>query len=176
MIISDDILKSLKNHLACPDLQIFSQPEWGSHYPQHRELIRQELKHLLDETDVYSSISHCPQVGIVLASRHPVGVDVEIVSRVHKSVAARISTPEELSASPDFVSLWCAKEACFKALRSYQQPSVVSQVSIGDWQKIDSQFEMFRCINTENFNAPANHKGIVLRLQNLCFSFFIFSS
>ena len=174
MVISDDILKSLKTHLNCPDLQFFFRPEWGSTYPEHRELIRNDLKYLFEEKGINTSISHCPQLGVVAASRQPIGVDVEVVSRVQKNVAARISTPEELSAAPDFAALWCAKEACFKALKTYQQPSVISKVSIGDWQKIDSHFDIFQCVNAGDFNSPANHKGIILKLQDLCFCFFVF--
>lgn len=172
----DSSLESLRTRLSCPELQIFAQARWGSQNPDHRKALHAALDELVAKTGFHTSISHCPSMGIFAAAPRPLGVDIEIFHRVQAPVIARISSSEELSASPSPASLWCAKEAVFKALRTYKQPSVISKISIGDWEKIDSHLETYRLLNSQDFNSPLENRGIVLHLAPYTCSFFIFSS
>jgi 4'-phosphopantetheinyl transferase len=174
MFLDENIFSSVPELLNCPTLQIFMKHEWGSKNPSHRELIRTELSELLSDRSKFTSISHCPDMGIVIAANAPVGVDVEITSRVESKIVARVSSDREVVDTTSAAALWCAKESSFKALQIYDQPSVVSAISIGDWKKIDSQTETFRMLNTESFKAPASHKGVIIKSQFLTFSFFAF--
>ncbi|WP_374029392.1 4'-phosphopantetheinyl transferase superfamily protein [Bdellovibrio bacteriovorus] len=176
MTLSQSVIESLQKSLRCPDLQVFMKPEWGSHNPQHRTLIREEIKFLMQGRCLYSSISHCHGMGLVAISSFPVGVDIEITDRVQDRVMARVSSQEEFQAAPSSASLWCAKEACFKALRPFQQPSVISQITVGAWEKIDSQTETYRLSNSSDFAAPSENRGVVLRVPEHTISFFVFPS
>jgi hypothetical protein len=72
--------------------------------------------------------------------------------------------------------LWAAKEATYKALWHYKQPSVVSSLTIGGWRNIDSQFKTFTLLNPRNFDAPENGRGICLQLAEHTYCFFCFCS
>lgn len=174
MTLSEQTYESLKKILNNPELQIYTNPLWGSRHPEHRELMRAELAQVLENPTLHTSISHCPELGILVASHRPVGVDVEVRLRAEERIVARISSSEEMSQAPSFPSLWCAKEAAYKALRPYEQPSVISKISIGDWEKIDSQTETYRLLNSEMFNSPSENKGVIFHLGELTFSFFNF--
>lgn len=176
MILPGNLVESLKILLNCPDLQIFMKPQWGSQNPQHRALIREELVDVFQNSRHRTSISHCAGMGIVVAAPGSVGVDVELSSRVEDRLVARVSSQEELSAAPSSPSLWCAKEACFKALRPYAQPPVISQISIGAWKKIDSQTETYGLLNSEAFKSPSKNRGVVIHHDTHTYGFFIFSS
>lgn len=175
MALSQSTIEFLQNSLVS-DLQIFAKPEWGSQNPSHRELIRTELASIFADKNLHTSISHCDGMGVVVASSFPLGVDVEISARVEKKVAARVSSPEEVSAAPSPTSLWSAKEAVFKALRSYNQPSVISKISVGAWKNIDSQTETYRLLNPADFSSPSENKGVVVHFNQHTYSFFVFPS
>ncbi|MBV2168076.1 MAG: 4'-phosphopantetheinyl transferase superfamily protein, partial [Bdellovibrio sp.] len=127
--------------------------------------------------------------GLLVASGAGVRVGVDL-ERVHArpralDLARRFFAPAErawLQAQPAgmrdaaFLRLWCAKEACFKALRAYQQPSVISEISIGAWQNLDSQTETYRLLNSETFNSPSRNHGFTVHFLSHTYSFFIFPS
>ena len=171
----NSFLESVKKVLQDPSLGFIAQDIWGSHNPAHRELLHAEVTKIKNlHPLVHTSISHSDGMGAVIYSKWPVGVDVEQTSRVLEKIAARVSTKEELATAPSPASLWTAKEACFKALKSFEQPSVISQISIGDWQKIDSQTETCRLMNPQSFDSPSENQGIVLHTIHHTCSFFIF--
>lgn len=175
LVLSEKLTESARKLLHSPGLQIHARPEWGSHNPAHRDLIRAEIQKLLPE-NWHSSTSHTEGLGIIVLSPCPVGVDVEVSERVTDKTVARVSAAEELSAAPGAAALWCAKEACFKALRSYDQPSVISQISIEAWENIDSQTETFRLSNPEKFNSSSENRGVVMKISTWSLAFFIFPS
>lgn len=168
--------ESLRHHLSCPQLLIFSHKDWGSAHPEHRTLIHQALPTLVPQSSYHTSISHCPGLGLIAAAPQALGVDVEVSARVEDKVVARISSGDELTQAPDAAALWCAKESCFKALRNFTQPSVISKISIGGWKKIDSQIETFQLLNFADFNSPSENRGVVVHFNDLTLSFFIFYS
>lgn len=176
MMLNSNHLEFLKTFFAVPHLKVFFKSEWGSQNPEHRNLLKTELAQHNETNNVtpYHSISHCPAVGALVLSSSPIGVDVEKSARVELKIVARVSSPQELEIIPSPASLWCAKEAAFKALRPYQQPSVISEISIGGWQKIDSQIETFHMKNPPDFQAPVKNKGVVIHAEEITFSFFIF--
>lgn len=178
MMLNSNHLEFLESFFAVPHFKVFSKPEWGSQNPEHRNLLRAELT---QQTQIhasagYHSISHCPAVGVLVLSSHPIGVDVEKTARVELKIVARVSSSQELVITPSPASLWCAKEAAFKALRPYQQPSVISDISIEGWQKIDSQIETFHMRNPSDFQAPVKNKGVVIHADEMTYCFFIFCS
>lgn len=176
MALSKSTLEFLHQNFS-KDIQVHFDPNWGSQNPQHRTLLKAQLNSALSNSQLYSSISHCPGMGVFLTSPHPVGVDVEVRHRVEPRVLARVSSPEELkAASTHPASLWCAKEAAFKALKNFNQPSVISKISIGDWKNIDSQTETYRLLNSESHSAPSENRGVILHIAEFTFSFFIFPS
>ncbi|MBV2169253.1 MAG: hypothetical protein KUL82_11165, partial [Bdellovibrio sp.] len=100
MTLPQSIIESLKNHLQNPDIHILIDSAWGSQNPQHRELIRDKLTEVKNDKTPYSSVSHCEGVGVVVLAPFPVGVDVEVTSRVEERIIARVSSPEELQHAP----------------------------------------------------------------------------
>lgn len=176
MAMTNDVLESLRFLLRAPDLQFFAKPEWGSDNPDYRNFIRAALQELNVGAQFQHSISHTHELGAIALSSSALGIDVELTSRVTEGPVARVCSREEVKAAPSPASLWCAKEAAFKALKSYDQPSVLSKISIGDWQKIDSQTETFRLINASSFNAPPDGRGVIKILSTHTLSFFIFYS
>ncbi len=176
-MLSLTALESFRRHLKVSDLNLQISEDWGSNNPQHRELIHQHRATLLEKTpDLNSSISHTHDLGIVALCSAPIGVDIEKTSRVHSDVVRRIASAEEMQQAPSPAALWCAKEASFKALRDFAQPSVVSAISIGNWTKIDSHTETFALLNFHNFSAPLAGHGLVFQLTNHTLGFFIFSA
>lgn len=174
--LPESMIESARQLLYCESLQVHAKTQWGSLHPDNRLLIRAEATRLTCPELPHSSISHTADLGLLVMAPHPVGVDVETTARVAEKVVARISSVQELQQSPNPSALWCAKEACFKALRSYDQPSVISKLTIGDWQKIDSQTETFTLLNSADFNSPSDNRGVILRYSSWSFGFFIFSS
>lgn len=176
-MLSQTALESFKKHLNVDDLVLQISEEWGSHNPRHRELIHQQRAIFIEKSpNLHSSISHTHELGIVAFCSAPIGVDIEQTSRVHSEVVRRISSAEEFELAPSPAALWCAKEASFKALRDFAQPSVVSAISIGNWAKIDSHTETFALLNYSNFSVPLAGHGLVFQLANHTLGFFIFSA
>lgn len=174
MILPTSTQESLKTLLSCPEMLIFLNTKWGSKNPEHRALIRAEISTLAAAPQLHTSVSHCPGLGAIVTAPSPVGVDVEIYSRVEERIVIRVSSAQEMADSPSAAALWCAKEACFKALRTFNQPPVISKISIGDWKKIDSQVETYRLLNPQDFNSPSENRGAVIRLNEFVCSFFVF--
>lgn len=176
MEFTENQIKSFRKILSTEDLSIYSSPQWGSNNPDHKEKIRAALQIQHSESLIYSSVSHCPELGIFVLSKLPVGVDVEISQRVSEKTIGRMATQEELGHSPTPAALWCAKEAAFKALRPFDQPSVMSRISIGSWHNIDSQTDTFLFKNPQEFSAPTANVGLVWKNASLTVSFFIFKA
>ena len=172
-MISTAQIEILKKLLSAPELQVFVQENWGSQDPTHRESLREFAQNF---AHAFTSRSHTQGAGVFVAHFSAVGVDIEVSDRVTPAVVARIASAEELKAAPSPASLWSAKEAAFKALYAFDQPPVVSKISIGDWKKIDSRTETFRLINSLEFNAPVNGSGVLLTVSQFTFGFFAFAS
>jgi phosphopantetheinyl transferase (holo-ACP synthase) len=165
-----DLIKSL---LSAPELQIFTQENWGSQNPTHRESLREFAQNF---SHAFTSRSHTQGAGVFVAHFSPVGVDIEVSERVTPAAVARISSAQELMAAPSPAGLWSAKEAAFKALHTFVQPPVVSKISIGDWKNIDSRTETFQLLNSQDFAAPVKGSGIVFTVLPYTFAIFAFTS
>lgn len=176
-MFSQSTLESFKKLLHVENLTVQISEQWGSHNSHHRELLHKARAEVLLHTpDMQVSISHAHDLGVLAFCQDPIGVDIEKTERVQSQVVQRVSSVEELKNAPSPASLWCAKEACFKALRNYAQPSVVSTISIGNWAKIDSHTETFELLNFHSFSAPLAGHGLVYQLANHTLGFFIFSA
>ena len=174
LIIDNHKLESLRKYLNCPDLQVFAYPEWGSENTDHRKLIHAHRDQIIlnSHTPLHSSIAHTQGMGVLMISSHAVGVDVENTHRVSEPIAKRVAKPGEYEAAPSAASLWTAKEACFKALRPFSQPSVLSEFSVGDWQKITSQYETFTLLEYSEFRAPSAGAGMCFHERKFSFGFY----
>lgn len=170
---SQDISESLNKHLPDVALSFQQEENWGSHNPEHRTLIRKYLESS-QNLGSFSSISHTINMGGVLRGANPCGLDIEVKSRIKKELVARVSKQDEIAAALNFQSLWCAKEAAFKALKNYNQPSVLSKISIGHWQNIDSHTETFTLLLPESHSAPEQNRGIVIHAPEFLYAFFTF--
>jgi len=153
-------------------LEGYTHSEWGSGHAGHREKIRTALEHQLTTNwskdvsysefaalkdldqiptfkKIYVSISHGQDLGGFVIAKKPVGFDLELRDRVMEKIVRRVSTDEEVQEAPSFAHLWAAKEATFKALRSYRQPNIASELILGEWQN-----EHFHLKNENRFQAP----------------------
>jgi hypothetical protein len=191
---NDFNIERIQATLNCPSLEMHMSPLWGAETAEHRFRIRQFLLENiracggpekiedilnLEKVPVMSatklSISHCPEFGIIVFAKNPVGVDVENIERIHDSIASRMATAQEFSSAPNAASLWVAKESAYKALYSFRQPPVMSQIETGRWQKLDSHSETFELLNHQEFDAPAG-KGLVIRNKLHALSIFVFQT
>ena len=146
--------KLFQTALSDLSLKIVSLNSWGSANPQHKELIYAALDQALQKNPgAFSSVSHSALDGGFALSAYPVGFDIEISARVSKETIARISSSEELELAPSFASLWCAKEAAFKALKTFKQPQVVSQIKINFDKNHQDRCAVFRVENEKDFGA-----------------------
>lgn len=146
-----------------------------------REPALMDLSLLPDPAHQSLSISHCPIAGgyALCSGPHSIGFDLEVASRIRPATVARIASPDELQASPSPAFLWAAKEATFKALRGENQPSVVSELGILDWQAVPevavagtrSQPWTFKS-NLTNGNRMVFGKGLVFQLGDLIYAIF----
>ena len=190
--MNDISLEVLKSVLDCPSLELHLSSHWGSSQPEHRFKIRQFIaenvracggpdrtEDILDLEKVPAlsnsqvSISHCLQYGVIAFAQNPVGVDVEELPRLQDKIVARMSNESEMSQAPSAASLWVAKEAAYKALKSFAQPQVLSQLEIGMWQALDSHSETFALLNHSTFAAPVG-KGVVIRNKSHALAVFKF--
>lgn len=166
--------KLFQTALSDLSLKIVSLNSWGSANPQHKELIYAALDQALQKNPgAFSSVSHAALDGGFALSAYPVGFDIEISARVSKETIARISSPEELELAPSFASLWCAKEAAFKALKTFKQPQVVSQIKINFDKNHQDRCAVFRVENEKDFGASRG-LGVTYHTSTLTYCVLIF--
>lgn len=186
---ADSLIESFRQILNVPTLEIVLNPHFGSAHSDHRALLRAALEQKaqaegtglheilnLDQTPLrfgkkYLSISHAETLGGFLTAPTPCGFDLEQASRVQERAARRVSTEHEFRAAPSPAFLWAAKESAFKALAHFQQPSVMSQIETGKWEKLDffSRAETFQLINAQEFAAPQG-MGCVIHEKEFIFA------
>lgn len=150
----DQVIRSAFHELHIPDAELYLHPRFSSFEADHRILLREaiyeNLSHafsresrskvlLLDWIPTpesgFLSLVHCQGWGGYLYSSRPVGIDIEVAQRVVHEVIERIGTKEEVAASPDPRLLWVAKEACFKSLRGFRQPTTVTSLRMETWRR-----------------------------------------
>ncbi len=193
MIELETALADLKNILDCQSLEFFFRDTWSSQHTHHRKEMREFLIqkfHVQNSVDLnqlcnldeipslhfiqkYLSISHCHDLGAIACANQPIGIDIEQTNRIQEKIVARMSTASELQNAPNPAHLWTAKEACFKALLSFQQPQVMSQIEITGWTEISRKLTTFRLNDHDRFLAPAG-QGAVIQGENITFAIFKF--
>lgn len=147
--------KIFQSALGDPSIKIVTRLNWGAVNPQYKELIYAALDQTLQNHPKYfSSISHAHPEGGFVVSCFPVGFDVEVTDRVTLQLVARICEEKELLEAPDWASLWCAKEATFKALKNFKQPQIVSDLHIEFENKNEKPISIFHLANANKFDAP----------------------
>lgn len=185
-------MSELFKHIPLPaQTELFLNPDWG----QDRQLLRralqqslrdemweafitlEELHRVLDLEQVpcfhqlFVSISHTKGLGGFVISRQAVGLDFENAARVREALARRISSEEELHTAPSPGFLWAAKEAAYKALLSFHQPKVISEIAVGEWS-LEKDVARFVLRDPQKYGV-AESRGLV-ELQDgilaaLCF-------
>lgn len=180
-------IDEFRDLFECESLELQLREDWGADQGSSRSLIRnaisahtnEDLRDLaqLPKSDRFDiSIAHCPGVGGFVLAEKPfsVGLDVEVESRIHQSIVARISAPEEFLAAPSSAHLWAAKEAAFKNLRGPNQPRILSGLFITDWQKLEGKTnDAWRFQVSLSLTAPALEGfGVVFRENSFIISLF----
>lgn len=189
--MKDLSLDEVRKILNAPTLQLSFLNNAGGDHPAQRLTLRRELVRMVSadselEAELlkieklpelpngFASLSHCDEEGVVAYCETPVGVDLEEVARVQAKLALRVSKPEEIIGATNPASLWVAKESAYKALKAFAQPPLLSQVEIGGWKKLTSQFETFELRNAASFSNHVGH-GLVYQNSIHAFGIFIFS-
>jgi hypothetical protein len=173
------------------ELEAFTDESGGSGLADHRMKIRTALQQRLNThwnksvlapemqsvadlqrvpqfKKLYTSISHAKDLGGFVISKRPVGFDLELRSRILPQIVARVSMPQEVELAPSIAHLWVAKEATYKALMHYHQPTVLSDVLIGGWKQ-----GTYQLLNDKLFKAPLG-MGAVWIKEPYIFSVFSF--
>ncbi len=101
-----------------------------------------DVKPCLDESGIYCSVSHCGQLVVAVAHRHPIGVDLEMVSDKVMRTKHLFMSPKErdlisvsdLGLQRAATRVWTAKEAAAKALglQLFQALREVEVISVGE--------------------------------------------
>jgi 4'-phosphopantetheinyl transferase EntD len=187
-------LETLRQLLACPSLEVHVDESWRSSVAPAaaqaaRHALRQalvaalktsgtrlapsneasllDLSTLPSTEDLSVSISHCPELGGFSWVKKPwtIGFDIEVIARVSKAAAARMSKPDEIAQAPSPWQLWVAKEAAFKAFRGPQQPAALSGIETSQWRSHSAQSETpkfwtfsAKCLNPKQ-DAPSHTPG-----------------
>lgn len=155
-MLSESDIQKIQSLLKLSHFQIVLRPEWNSFVLDHRDLIRHYIyenfstdRRVLDlsERPILSSgsisISHSNSFGGFAVTRDEnasIGFDIEDNERIKERVVARISSTEEMESAPLLAALWAAKEAGYKSFPEGIQPSVMSDVTVENWKKIEDGF------------------------------------
>lgn len=175
--MSNPWILSFPEPLRAAEVKVFTSPDWGGAHHGHRERIRSSLQQILTAEysqqvkeselqnladlsklplfkNLYVSISHGPDLGGFAICKKPVGFDLELKERLQEKILRRVCSDKERTEAPSLAQLWAAKEAAFKALQTYQQAEVISELEIGRWQQ-----GSYRLLNAEIFKAPSSGYG-----------------
>lgn len=193
-LITPPLVGSIRNLLDSQSLRLFENSSWGADTLDHRSLMREFLAKHLDasESDFktsildlnlpatkigskFCSITHATDKGLIAIDQNPIGIDLEVSARVNEKTVRRIASDKEVSRMPNSSALWCAKESAFKALRSFQQPTTMSQLEIGGWRESQYELLFFELKNVEDFLAPQG-RGALIQSDIWSLAIFIFSS
>ncbi|MBK9324433.1 MAG: 4'-phosphopantetheinyl transferase superfamily protein [Bdellovibrionaceae bacterium] len=135
-------------------VEIYLSSVGGSLHPDYRNEIRSAIEQTLTEKKsaekVYYSTSHARAIGGFALSNRPIGFDIEAQDRVQNNTISRVSQNSEVSEAPTHTHLWTAKEAAYKSLAKFSQPTVISSIQIGQW----TQTNHFKLTNESSFGAP----------------------
>lgn len=156
------------------------KPEYGSNNPDHRKFLHERIAALKElHPQLSYSISHTLDLGGVFycAEKPPLGLgwDIEISDRVSAAVAERIQKDKATGLETKPHLYWCAKEACYKSLKGFSQPAVISEVEITDWRSVllkDSQIETCSLKNPHLYQVESS-SGFVFEFEAWTLSFFI---
>ncbi len=170
LITAEDIVL-VREALGLSHLEVYLRPTWGSQTNGYREEIHGDVKQKMAKGYPFSdsSISHARSLGgyafTKFDSDHVIqlGFDLEEDARVTTEIAKRVClTEEEFTRAPSAASLWAAKEACFKGLKGQNQPKVVSELELFDWNTAGSQIETVRLKDPRKFGY-SQVLGILLK-------------
>lgn len=179
-MINKEDLQIIRDYFQIKLLKIELRPNWGSETNGHREEIHGALKPLMTHAShLYdASISHTQGMGGFAFIEYDtddvmqLGFDLEKTERVSNETVLRISTAKEFEQAQSAAHLWCAKEACFKALKGPHQPKLISQICIENWQNLNSQFETCTLALSQS-SSFKRVKGLVFQKKFYTLSIFL---
>lgn len=112
---------------------------------------------------LFVSISHCKDLGVYVISSRPIGVDIEITSRLKKEVVQRVSTSTEMILTDEPQLLWPAKEALFKCESRFQ---VISEIKLDTWKKSQNQTHEFLSSNQIGWVQTFKTHTVAIAVKN----------
>lgn len=112
---------------------------------------------------LFISISHCKDLGVYVVSSRPIGVDIEITTRLKKEVIQRVSTPAELLLSDEPLLMWPAKEALFKCENRFQ---FMSEIKLDTWKKSQNQTNEFLSSNLIGWVQTFRSHTVAIAVKN----------
>ncbi|MFN7904878.1 MAG: hypothetical protein ACK5P5_06805 [Pseudobdellovibrionaceae bacterium] len=184
---SDQITADLRAHFQLQDFQLVLKKEWASTQDQYRQKIRQYIFDTVHSDEKILELHERPWIlgrglsishnricgGFMTSSEHQhIGFDMEINERLHVANISRYSVNKNESAqAPTAACLWTAKEAAFKAIPKSDQPNVIGQIEIGDWNQISAHLFTCRMIRIKN-KIVMDSLGLVSVSEHQTYAFF----
>lgn len=157
-------------------ITLIAKQEWGSDSENNRNLLKHHAKTHQGEF-TYSSISHCKNLGVLVFSNQPVGVDIEQNARVAFSTVQRIASTQETKELTQALLpasfLWCAKEAAYKSLKEFNQPAVISALSIENW-RLGTDLHSYKMNNLNDFVDSQMQIGWACQFEQWTLSVYTF--
>lgn len=173
-------LEEVTKYLSPAAVEIYICSSWGQSEAGFRSEIRnflslrfgvksKELPNPIYKRSIsgrWISVSHCMDYGMVVISKFPIGCDIETTLKVNPKVIKRIShSLEDVTVYPN-AAIWTAKEAAFKLLAHYKQPSSLSLIRLGDWRSIGCDAHFFTLKNIEEFGVFQLPFGMIFRFDH----------
>ena len=113
--------------------------------------------------NLYVSISHCKDLGVFIVSSRPVGIDIEMSSRLKKEVVGRVSTVDEMLMLDEVGLLWPAKEALFKCETGLK---LLSEIKLDTWEKSQNKTYEFLSSNRIGWVQKFKSHTIAIAIKN----------
>lgn len=176
-------IDEIKKRLGLQHFEIRLSSAWGSRENESRENLHLHLKNTIPENFPRAavSVSHSMSLGgyaFTKDSGVQIGLDIEETERVTDEVARRVcKTLLEFTTAPSPASLWTAKEASYKALLGPHQPTVISDMRVGNWESpaetVFSHLETFQ-FHKDDLRHKFNNHGAVTSKDLYTIAFFSF--
>ena len=173
----DSFIEFIRDQIEDETFSLKINSDWGSDKTNYRVLIRHHLAEVdssyfsrLQNAQLYDlnqrpqaidgfiSIAHCKNAGGFAYCRHPLGFDIEEVSRISDPILTRTSTETERLHAPHMKFLWVAKEAAFKALSDSATESIlITDLICKNWlQTTDLQIWSYQVHSEKKLNINQN--------------------
>ncbi|MGE3974151.1 MAG: 4'-phosphopantetheinyl transferase superfamily protein [Bdellovibrionales bacterium] len=176
-MISTERLNVLRTLFQDPHLLLRFHSDWKEGVSIRVDLAQHFLEALEPSSPPLTttgklSLSHSAHGGAWIYSETAmgIGVDLESQNRLKPETIERISSASERDSAPNLSYIWTGKEAVFKSLYPDNQNTVLSHITLADWQS--------RSLDLWTFHAflhgkPLNGLGCAFDFDKISFSCFI---